>query len=46
MKLNDKKIEISEPRTIHDSEGFVTMTLEHIDVPLWVYFRQLSGIEV
>lgn len=46
MKLKDKKIEILAQVTERDSEGFTTTTLQPVGVPVWAYFRQLSGKEV
>lgn len=46
MKLKDKKIEIMEPITKTDWDGFAKTTYEPIAPPLWAYFRQLSGKEI
>ena len=46
MKLKDKKIEILQPSTSKDADGFSTETLTPIAPPLWAYFRQLSGKEI
>lgn len=46
MKLKDKKIEILTPVTVRDNEGFSTTTLQPVGLPVWAYFRQLSGKEV
>jgi head-tail adaptor len=46
MKLKDKKIEILQPVTSKDAEGFGAETLVPIAPPLWAYFRQLSGKEI
>ena len=46
MKLKDKKIEILQPSTSKDADGFSGETLTPIAPPLWAYFRQLSGKEI
>ena len=46
MKLKDKKIEILQPSTSRDADGFGVETLTPIAPPLWAYFRQLSGKEI
>lgn len=46
MKLKDKKIEILTPVTVRDNEGFSTTILQPVGLPVWAYFRQLSGKEV
>jgi len=46
MKLKDKKIELLRTTTVKDSEGFSTETLAPIALPVWAYFRQLSGKEI
>jgi len=46
MKLKDKKIEILQPSTNRDADGFTMETLTPIAPPLWAYFRQLSGREI
>jgi len=46
LKLKDKKIEILQPSTGKDADGFGTEMLTPIAPPLWAYFRQLSGKEI
>ena len=46
MKLKDKKIEILQPSTSKDADGFSTETLTPIAPLLRAYFRQLSGKEI
>ena len=46
MKLKDKKIEILQPSTNKDVDGFSTETLTPIAPSLWAYFRKLSGKEI
>ena len=46
MKLKDKKIEIFAVTTAKDPDGFSAGTLTPIALPLWAYFRQLSGKEI
>ena len=46
MKLKDKKIEILAASFTKDADGFSTETLAPIALPVWAYFRQLSGKEI
>ena len=45
MKLKDKKIEILALQSIINENGYPEEKLEPICLPVWAYFRHLSGRE-
>ncbi|MBQ7718136.1 MAG: phage head closure protein [Clostridia bacterium] len=45
MKLKDKKIQIFAQRTKEDENGVKQPKLRRVGLPVWAYFRQLSGRE-
>jgi len=46
LKLKDKRIEILQPSTSKDADGFSMETITPIAPPQWAYFRQLSSKEI
>ena len=46
MKLKDKKIEVLAANYTYDECGIASEHLTPIALPMWAYFRQLSGNEI
>ena len=45
-KLKDKKIELFKVEYIRDEDGYETKSFINLTpIPIWAYFRQLSGKE-
>ena len=45
MKLKDKKIEILAVTNTINENGYAVESLQPIGLPVWAYYRQLSGKE-